>query len=169
MRGPVPDFPTITDKTIMVAITDFTWTKESPAHGDSVVPQQRCGKKSRVLVVEDHEDTRFMLKVMLEQRGIDVLEASDGEEAITITETERPDLILMDGNLPVLNGISATRRIRRSRAMKDVPIIFMSAHAMPIARAQAFGAGCDSYLEKPIDFDEWDRVLKQFLEVDGTH
>ncbi len=145
-----------------------THTDSSRTHGASVknLPalEQEPSLVGRVLVVEDHEDTRFMLKTMLEMRGLSVVEATDGEAAIAAAERERPDLILMDSNLPLLDGLAATRRIRQSASpARAVPIIFLSGHAQPAAQAAAFAAGCDDYLVKPFDFDEMDRTLARHL------
>jgi len=126
-------------------------------------PVQAQTSNTRVLVVEDHEDTRFMLKTMLEMRGLSVVEATDGEAAIAVAEREHPDLILMDGSLPSLDGFAATRRIRELAFARDVPIVFLSGHAQPATEAKAFEAGCTDYLVKPFTFREMDRVLQQHL------
>jgi len=116
-----------------------------------------------VLVVEDHDDTRFMLGMLLKMRGFEVVEAEDGEEAIRVAERERPGLIVMDATLPRLDGLAATRQIRRLTSLEGVSIIFLSGHAEPAFRAVAFEAGCDEYLDKPIDFDQLDDVLERHL------
>ncbi|MDQ3687080.1 MAG: response regulator [Acidobacteriota bacterium] len=127
-------------------------------------PPRRLHSSGRlVLVVEDHDDTRFMLGMLLKMRGFEVVEAGDGEEAIRVAERERPGLILMDATLPRLDGLAATRRIRRLASLEDVPIIFLSGHAEPAFRAVAFEAGCAEYLDKPIDFDQLDDVLERHL------
>lgn len=117
-----------------------------------------------VLVVEDHEDTRFMLKTMLEVRGgISVVEAEDGEMAIALSQSFHPDLILIDSNLPLLDGYEATRRIRELTAMREVPIVFLSGHAQPAAEARAFAAGCNDYLVKPFGLDKLGRMVDRHL------
>ncbi len=95
--------------------------------GDGARPDSR-GKERKplVLVVDDHEDTRFLLKTILDIRGVAVLEASDGEEAIEMAERERPDLVLMDAGLPRLDGLTATRRMRECASLCRVKIIFLS-------------------------------------------
>lgn len=120
-----------------------------------------------VLVVEDHDDTRFMLGMLLRMRGCAVVEAVDGETAIHVAERERPDLILMDASLPRLDGLAATRRLRRLAPLAGVPIIFLSGHAEPAFRAVAFEAGCVEYLDKPVDFDLLEKVLDKHLGRDG--
>lgn len=116
-----------------------------------------------VMVAEDHEDTRFLLRTLLELRGLAVVEAEDGEEAVFIAERERPDLILMDGSLPRLDGIAATRRMRGLESLSSVPIVFVSGHAAPQDRRRAHEAGCDEYLVKPLDLDRLDHVLRRLL------
>jgi PleD family two-component response regulator len=116
-----------------------------------------------VLVVEDHEDTRFMLRTILEMRGVSVVEAVNGEMAIALAENVRLDLILMDGTLPLLDGFEATRRIRELRAAREIPIIFLSGHAQPAAKDRAFAAGCTDYLVKPFASGELSSVLERHL------
>ncbi len=120
---------------------------------------------SSVLVVEDHEDTRFLLRTLLEARGANVVEAGDGKMAIALAESEHPDLILIDGSLPLLDGFETTRRIRELLSTRNVPIVFLSGHDQPAAQAKAFAAGCTDYLVKPIDFAAWDGVLERYLPV----
>ena len=107
----------------------------------------------KVLVVEDFEDTRFLMRLELEKRGFRVVEATDGEQGCRLAARERPDIILMDIGLPVVDGIAATRRIRQDGSMRDVLIVALTAHHETEYRAQALAAGCDAYLTKPIDFD----------------
>jgi CheY-like chemotaxis protein len=107
----------------------------------------------KVLVVEDFEDTRFLMRVELEQRGFRVVEATDGEQGVEYAARERPDIILMDIGLPRIDGIEATRRIRHDHTMRDVLIVALTAHHESEYRAQALAAGCDAYLTKPVDFD----------------
>ncbi len=117
-----------------------------------------------VLVVEDHQDTRSMLRTILEMRGgVSVIEAENGEEATALAESLRPDLILMDGTLPLVDGFAATRRIRELTSGRDVPIIFLSGHAQPASEAKAFAAGCTDYLVKPFALGELERVLVRHL------
>lgn len=117
-----------------------------------------------VLVVEDHEDTRSLLRVILERRGgVSVLEAENGEMAIALAKNVRVDLILMDSDLPLLDGYAATRRIRELTPTREVPIVFLSGHAQPAAEAQAFAAGCTDYLVKPFGLGELDGVLERYL------
>jgi two-component system cell cycle response regulator DivK len=122
-------------------------------------------KKDRklFLVVEDFEDSRFMMRRLLEMAGYHVVEASDGEQAVELAVAARPVLILMDLSLPKLDGLAATRQIRRKRGLKRVPIVAVSAHDSPQSRDEALAAGCDEYVTKPIDFDQLSEVLQRFV------
>ena len=115
-----------------------------------------------VLVADDHEDTRLLYRTLLELRGYGVIEAADGEETVCTAESVRPDLILMDGSLPRLNGVDAARQIRRSGHIGDVPIVFISGHAGPAFIALAREAGCDEYFVKPFDLSELEDVLAKY-------
>lgn len=116
-----------------------------------------------IMVVEDYDDTRIMLKQVLEAKGFHVLEAVNGQEAVEIAEREHPDLILMDLDLPILDGISATQRIRKQAQMNEVPIVAVTAYPMSYTHVKAFAKGCHEYLEKPIDFAELDDILRRYL------
>jgi CheY-like chemotaxis protein len=129
---------------------------------------RRCGRGTKVLVAEDHADTRMLLRMLLEQRGLTVVEAADGEEACDLAARECPDLILMDGGLPRLDGIAATRRLRGLEALSGVPIVFLSGHAGHQHQRDARDAGCDDYVVKPFDVGRLDAVLNRHLPRDGT-
>jgi len=120
-------------------------------------------QKKVFLVVEDFEDSRFMMRRLLEMAGYSVLEASDGEQAVKLALQERPELILMDLSLPKLDGLAATRQIRKLRGLGKVPIVAVSAHDAPESRDEALAAGCDEYVTKPIDFDQLYALLNRFL------
>jgi CheY-like chemotaxis protein len=115
------------------------------------------------LVVEDFEDSRFMMRRLLEMAGYIVLEASDGEQAVQMAVDSRPALILMDLSLPKLDGLSATRQIRQQKGLKRVPILAVSAHDSPESRNEALAAGCNEYVTKPIDFDQLHALLERFV------
>src|SRR5438270_6916616 len=106
----------------------------------------------RVLVVDDFDDSRFSLSKLLEIEGYEVIQATDGAQAIERALNDKPDLILMDLSLPVIDGLSATRQIRQSAAMKRVPIIALTAHDRIDSQSQAEAAGCTDYAPKPIHF-----------------
>ena len=116
-----------------------------------------------VLVVEDFEDNRFMMRRLLEMSGYQVVEAVNGEQAVEKAVDERPDLILMDLSLPKLDGLAATRRIRQQEGLARVPIVAVSAHDTTDFHADALAAGCNEYVTKPIDFDQLEALLKKLL------
>jgi CheY-like chemotaxis protein len=117
----------------------------------------------KVLVVEDFDDTRYLMRLEMEKRGYRVLEAASGEEGVERALEERPDIILMDIGLPVLDGIAATRQLRAREEMRDTLIVALTAHHETEYRANALSAGCDAYLTKPIDFDWLIDLLSRLL------
>ena len=114
-----------------------------------------------VMVVEDFEDNRFMMRRLLEMSGYRVVEAINGQEAVDKAQRELPDLILMDLSLPLLDGLAATRRIREQEELKKVPIVAVSAHDTADFHAEALAAGCNEYVTKPIDFDQLESLLSR--------
>lgn len=117
----------------------------------------------RVLVVEDFDDSRFSLSKLLEIEGYEVIEATDGAQAVEMALADKPDLILMDLSLPVIDGLSATRQIRESADMKRVPIIALTAHDLSDIQNQAADAGCTDYASKPIDFTLLTDMMAKYL------
>jgi CheY-like chemotaxis protein len=107
---------------------------------------------AKILLVEDNEMNRDMLSRRLERRGHQVLTAVDGEQGVAMAKSERPDLILMDMSLPVLDGWEAARRIKTDAETQAIPIIALTAHAMVGDREKAIEAGCDDYDTKPVEF-----------------
>ena len=110
----------------------------------------------RILYVEDNDDNIYMLLNRLKRQGFDVLIARDGASGVALAQTERPDLILMDLGLPIMDGWEASRRLKSDDATRHIPLIALSAHAMSSDRTQALEAGCDEYDVKPV---EWARLL----------
>jgi two-component system cell cycle response regulator DivK len=106
---------------------------------------------AKILLVEDNEMNRDMLSRRLVRRGFEVVMAIDGGQAVAMAEGERPNLILMDMSLPVIDGWEATRRIKAADTTRHIPIIALTAHAMSGDREKALGAGCDDYDTKPIE------------------
>ena len=106
---------------------------------------------SKILLVEDNEMNRDMLSRRLLRKGYDVLTAKDGAEGVTIAASEKPDLILMDMSLPVLDGWEATRQLKAAPETRSIPVIALTAHAMASDREKATKAGCDDYDTKPIE------------------
>ena len=127
---------------------------------------QGMGAARTVLVVEDYDDTRLMLKLMLEMDGYTVVEAGDGQQAVELEPQVLPGLILMDLNLPVLNGFEATRRIHRCAETRDIPIVAVSAQCVGEFRQQALDAGCLECVQKPMNFSMLRSVVGRYL---GAH
>lgn len=124
-------------------------------------------RKKLFLVVEDFEDSRFMMRKLLEMAGYRVIEATDGEEAVQVAIEARPALILMDLSLPKLDGLAATKKIREHKGFRKIPIVAVSAHDSPESRREALAAGCNEYVAKPIDFDQLNSLLDRFVRRAG--
>src|SRR5215207_4877223 len=107
---------------------------------------------AKILLVEDNEQNRDMLSRRLQRKGHTVVTAADGERAVHLAQSESPDLVLMDLNLPVLDGWQATRRIKDGAGTGRIPVIALTAHAMSGDRQKALSAGCDDYDTKPVEF-----------------
>ena len=120
-------------------------------------------KDRTIMVVEDYDDTRLLLKQCLEGLGYSVLEASNGQEAVDIADREQPDLILMDLDLPILDGIAATQQIRQKPQLERIPIVAVTAYPMSYTHVKAFAKGCDEYMRKPIDISELERIVSRYL------
>ena len=118
---------------------------------------------SKILLVEDNEMNRDMLSRRLARRGFDVVIATDGQQGVAMARSESPDLIVMDMSLPVLDGWEATRRLKAAPETRSIPIIALTAHAMPGDRERAFDAGCDDYDTKPIDLARLLQKLEALL------
>jgi CheY-like chemotaxis protein len=120
---------------------------------------------SKILLVEDNEMNRDMLSRRLMRRGHEVVMAFDGESGLALAESEAPDLILMDMSLPLLDGWEATRCLKASPVTQHIPVIALTAHAMPSDRDKALEAGCDDYDTKPIELprllEKIDALLSQ--------
>jgi CheY-like chemotaxis protein len=106
---------------------------------------------AKILLVEDNEMNRDMLSRRLERRGYQVVQAVDGVQGVEMARAEMPDLIMMDMSLPVLDGWEATRRIKSDNAIRSIPVIALTAHAMSGDRERAIAAGCEDYDTKPIE------------------
>lgn len=121
-------------------------------------------KQTKVLLVEDTEDNRFMMKRLLEMSSFKVVEAVNGQEAVDLAVRELPDIILMDLSLPLIDGLGATRRIRQMSQLQDVPIIAVSAHDTADFHNEALSAGCDAYITKPIDFSQLEELVIRLVD-----
>src|SRR5689334_3667238 len=116
----------------------------------------------QVLVVEDEADLRKMMKILLEIHGFDVIEAADGYEAVEKAVEEKPDLILMDIAMPVMDGIDSTRTIRQHAELKGVPIVAVTAYG-DFYSQRARIAGCDDVLQKPLDFAQLKPIVERYM------
>ena len=121
-----------------------------------------------ILVVEDNEYSRDALARRLERRGFQVVLAMDGQEAVAVAHTARPDLILMDLGLPILDGWEATRQLKRDAATRHIPIIVLSAHAMTNDRELALAAGGDEFDTKPVRFQGLLEKIESLLKTEAV-
>jgi CheY-like chemotaxis protein len=121
--------------------------------------------KKKILVVEDNDSNRYLIRFILEQSGYDVIEAKNGVTGVEMAIRERPDLIIMDIQLPDMNGLDATRRIRASEADGGIPIVALTSYAMVGDRENALAAGCTGYIEKPIDAETFVREVEKYLKT----
>jgi two-component system, cell cycle response regulator DivK len=117
----------------------------------------------KVLLVEDNEMNRDMLSRRLIRRGYEVVFAVDGQQGVDMAKSEKPDIILMDMSLPVLDGWEATRRVKSDDATRGVPVIGLTAHAMSGDREKAIEAGCDDYDTKPVELDRLIEKIERLL------
>ena len=117
----------------------------------------------RILVVEDQEDNRRIIRDLLMSAGFELIEALDGAEGVRLAQSERPDLILMDIQLPVLDGHEATRRIKADPALRAIPIVVVTSYALSGDDVKAMEAGCDAYVAKPFSPRGLLATIRQFL------
>src|SRR5215469_12854507 len=137
-----------------------------PAGAQQAPGQQRTGSSivTKVLYVEDNDDNVFMLKMRLELLGdFEVLTAEDGEKGCAMAISESPDIILMDLEMPNVDGWEATRRLKGDPQTRDIPIIALSAHALAGEREKALAAGCNEFDTKPIEFDRLVATVRRVL------
>jgi two-component system, cell cycle response regulator DivK len=122
---------------------------------------------TRILVVEDNPKNMKLVRDVLEFSGYEVIEATSGEDGVRLAEMERPQLILMDLQLPDIDGAEALRQIRVGREGKDVPVVAVTAFAMDEDRNRAFASGFDGYVEKPINVRRFSEQVRDFLDKGG--
>jgi CheY-like chemotaxis protein len=118
--------------------------------------------RKKILVVDDTEFNRDLVVQLLEE-DYDIVVAENGEEALAVTDKERPDLILMDLGMPIMDGWEATRRLKANDDLKKIPVIAVTSHAMVGDEIEARKAGCDDYLPKPIDDELLMKKIKDFI------
>jgi two-component system cell cycle response regulator DivK len=124
---------------------------------------EKNSQHKTVLIVEDSEDARYFMRLELEQLGYRIVEADNGERAVEVAERERPDIILMDLSLPIMDGIAATEKIRACDGFKSVPVIAVTAHQETDFRADAQAAGFNAYVTKPIDMPWLSELIEGLL------
>ena len=117
----------------------------------------------QILAIEDHEENRRLLRDLLTSFGYELIEAVNGEEGLVSADTHRPDLILMDIQLPGIDGYEVTRRIKASPALRHIPVIAVTSYALSGDDVKALEAGCDAYVTKPFDPAELLAKIQEFL------
>jgi two-component system cell cycle response regulator DivK len=118
----------------------------------------------KILIVEDNEENRDSLSRRLQRRGFEVILAVDGKAGVAMARADKPDLVLMDMNMPEMDGWEATRQIKADAECKDLPVIALTAHAMSGDRERALAAGCTDYHTKPVDFSKLLAQIEAILQ-----
>lgn len=136
--------------------------------GDESRKGQVAGTEFLILVVDDAADNVAMLSLALQQLGYRVVTATNGEDAITVAEQTIPNLILMDINLPGLDGLGATRRILENETLRNVPVVVVTAFGTEGFQRAAYDAGASGYLTKPIDLDRMNLLIARLLSPEGS-
>lgn len=145
------------------ALSSAYSTQDPPPRADASGRGDALRSATTVLLAEDDADIRLMVRTTLGVKGYRVIEARDGQEALDVARLTRPDLILMDLQLPRLNGFAVTRFLRQDAALRSVPIIVISAHDPAKHRNLALAAGCNAYVQKPLDLDALDAMMLNLL------
>jgi len=117
-----------------------------------------------ILVVDDFDDTRLLLRTWLQRKGYQVVEAQNGQQAVAEAENSQPDLIIMDVEMPELDGLSATRKIRELPNSQEVPIVVVSAYGADQFRTEALAAGCNEYVSTPFEPEELEKLIQTLLK-----
>ncbi|RJR17127.1 MAG: response regulator [Desulfobacteraceae bacterium] len=123
-------------------------------------------QKKKILIVEDNEQNLYLETFLLEKQGYDVIQARNGQEGLDTAAAERPDLILLDIQLPVMDGYEVARRLKQSQETQRIPILAVTSYAMAGDREAVLAAGCEGYIEKPIDPDHFAEQVKRFLNAE---
>jgi CheY-like chemotaxis protein len=117
-----------------------------------------------ILIVDDFDDTRLLLRTWLQKKGFRVVEAENGNRAVAQAESSRPDLIIMDVEMPELDGLAATRKIRELSIFQDLPIVAVSAYGADQYRDHAIAAGCNEYVSTPFEPEELERLIRSLIK-----
>ena len=136
----------------------------SSASSKMVTADALSSWRPTILIAEDSADSREMMQLLLETRGYQVVAADDGVQALEVALSSRPDFMLLDLELPKLDGLSVTRELRLHPNFKDIPIVIVSGHDPSRFRREALNAGCDDYLLKPINFDHLHELLDRMID-----
>jgi len=123
---------------------------------------------ARILYIEDNRDNRLLVRRVLLAEGIEVIEAGSAQEGLELAEANPPDLILMDINMPNLDGLKATGYIRQHALLQHIPVVALTANVMRGDREKALDAGCDGYIQKPIDVDRFPGEILRFIRQAGS-
>ena len=121
--------------------------------------------KKKILIIEDNEQNIYLITFLLEKNGFLVIQARNGMDGISMANAEQPDLILLDIQLPVMDGYAVARELRKGQALQSTPIIAVTSFAMPGDKGQAILSGCTGYIEKPIDPDKFVSQISLYLDV----
>jgi CheY-like chemotaxis protein len=124
---------------------------------------EKHSRDRTILIVEDSDDARYFMRLALEDHGYRIVEAENGAKAVEIAQNERPDIILMDLSLPIMDGITATQEIRASAGLDGIPVVAVTAHQETDFRAGAKAAGFDAYVTKPIDIEFLSELIQGLL------
>ena len=119
--------------------------------------------KQKILVIEDNEQNMYLVNFILEKYGYQVIQARSGDEGIQQAQQQNPDLVLLDIQLPVMNGYEVARELRKMKLMAEIPIVAVTSYAMPGDRENAMEAGCSGYIEKPINPETFITEVEHFL------
>jgi CheY-like chemotaxis protein len=130
----------------------------------SAHPENSKDDTRTILVVDDFDDTRLLLRTWLRKKGYRVVEAENGNEAIAKARDNAPDLIIMDVEMPELDGLSATRQIRKLKNSAELPIVAVSAYGADLFREPALAAGCNEYMSTPFEPDELEKLIRSLLK-----
>jgi two-component system, cell cycle response regulator DivK len=121
--------------------------------------------KRTILLIEDNEQNLYLATFLLKQNGFDVVQARSGPEGISLAGQARPDLVILDIQLPQMDGYAVARALRQNPALKEVPIVAVTSYAMPGDRERSLEAGCNGYIEKPINPDTFRTQIEEFLKA----
>ena len=168
---PIIQFMEYKDPMATTALPEIDLPNEkaaSPSGSIGAPMDQDVAKKFVILVVDDSADHVAMLSLDLQQQGYRVVTATNGEEAVTVASYTLPNLILMDVSMPQLDGLGATRRIREKEALRDIPVIAVTAFGTEGFQRAAYDVGVSGYLTKPIDFNRMHQLVARLLRPGGS-